>query len=399
MTPMGALRMRHSVLAARDHRPARARRCPAVGRLAVIDPETGRRMEIDTSSSRVRERFAEIEAERRAELAARAAPPARRPRRAVDRRRLAARARAEARDEVRQPRLAAAAVGDPARCSRSSGCAPARPPLRGALHRRLDAGAARRRGAAVAALAADGARAGRDRAARGDAGQAEPRGTACRSARRRSCSSPTTRARWRPTTSSRRVSQAAEKAANTFIDQLPKQAKVGVVAFSDPPDVVAGAVDRPRPRAHRDPRAVRRRRDRDRRRAAGRDQRCSSSSKVHVPSAIVLLSDGATTSGSDPIGRRAGRAQANIAIDTVALGKPGAVIPTPSRQRRRLARPRNAQADRQDLRRPGVHGVRRHPPELDLQEPRHAARHRDPPPQRLAPASRSPAWRCCSARG
>jgi uncharacterized protein (DUF58 family) len=67
LTPMGALRMRHSVLAAEISDP-RELDLPAVGRLAVIDPETGRRMEIDTSSSRVRQRFAEIEAERRAEL-------------------------------------------------------------------------------------------------------------------------------------------------------------------------------------------------------------------------------------------------------------------------------------------------------------------------------------------
>jgi uncharacterized protein (DUF58 family) len=67
VTPMGALRMRHSVLAAEITDP-RELDLPAVGRLAVIDPETGRRLEIDTSSSHVRRRFAEIEAERRAEL-------------------------------------------------------------------------------------------------------------------------------------------------------------------------------------------------------------------------------------------------------------------------------------------------------------------------------------------
>ena len=38
---------------------------PAVGRLAVIDPETGERLEVDTSRPRVRERFAELERERR----------------------------------------------------------------------------------------------------------------------------------------------------------------------------------------------------------------------------------------------------------------------------------------------------------------------------------------------
>jgi uncharacterized protein (DUF58 family) len=41
---------------------------PAVGRLAVVDPESGARVEVDTSRPRVRERFAALEAERRATL-------------------------------------------------------------------------------------------------------------------------------------------------------------------------------------------------------------------------------------------------------------------------------------------------------------------------------------------
>ncbi len=67
ITPMGALRMRHSVMGVEITDP-RELTLPGVGRLAVIDPETGRRLEVDTSSSRVRERFATLEAERRAEL-------------------------------------------------------------------------------------------------------------------------------------------------------------------------------------------------------------------------------------------------------------------------------------------------------------------------------------------
>ena len=42
---------------------------PAVGRLAVVDPETGERLEVDTSRPRVRERFAALERERRAGVA------------------------------------------------------------------------------------------------------------------------------------------------------------------------------------------------------------------------------------------------------------------------------------------------------------------------------------------
>lgn len=65
--PMGALRVHHSVLAAEIVDPREAE-VPAVGRLALIDPETGARIEVDTSSRRVRERFATLERERRETL-------------------------------------------------------------------------------------------------------------------------------------------------------------------------------------------------------------------------------------------------------------------------------------------------------------------------------------------
>jgi len=65
---LGALAARHSVLAVEVGDP-REGELPAVGRLAVIDPETGERVEIDTSRPRVRERFAALERERRAVVA------------------------------------------------------------------------------------------------------------------------------------------------------------------------------------------------------------------------------------------------------------------------------------------------------------------------------------------
>ena len=65
--PMGALRMRHSVIAMEIVDPREAE-VPAVGHLALIDPETGARVEVDTSNRRVRERFAELERQRRQEL-------------------------------------------------------------------------------------------------------------------------------------------------------------------------------------------------------------------------------------------------------------------------------------------------------------------------------------------
>ena len=65
--PMGALRVRHSVVATEIVDPREAE-VPAVGRLAVVDPETGARIEVDTSSRRVRERFAALDRERREHL-------------------------------------------------------------------------------------------------------------------------------------------------------------------------------------------------------------------------------------------------------------------------------------------------------------------------------------------
>jgi uncharacterized protein (DUF58 family) len=62
--PLGSLRIRHSVLAVEVSDPREAE-LPAVGRLALVDPESGAHIEVNTSRRRVRERFAELERERR----------------------------------------------------------------------------------------------------------------------------------------------------------------------------------------------------------------------------------------------------------------------------------------------------------------------------------------------
>jgi uncharacterized protein (DUF58 family) len=66
--PLGALRVHHAVIAIEIGDPREAE-VPAVGRLALIDPETGRRVEVDTSSPQLRARFAALEQERRAAVA------------------------------------------------------------------------------------------------------------------------------------------------------------------------------------------------------------------------------------------------------------------------------------------------------------------------------------------
>ena len=54
---LGSLRTRHSVLAV-EVRDPREGTLPAVGHLALVDPETGERVEVDTSRRGLRERFA-----------------------------------------------------------------------------------------------------------------------------------------------------------------------------------------------------------------------------------------------------------------------------------------------------------------------------------------------------
>jgi uncharacterized protein (DUF58 family) len=66
--PLGSLRVRHSLLAVEIVDPREAE-LPAVGHLSLVDPETGARVEVNTSSRRVRRRFAELEGERRATVA------------------------------------------------------------------------------------------------------------------------------------------------------------------------------------------------------------------------------------------------------------------------------------------------------------------------------------------
>jgi uncharacterized protein (DUF58 family) len=67
--PLGSLRIRHSVVAVEVADPREAE-LPEVGHLMLVDPETGARLEVNTSRRRVREKFAELEGRRRAAVAA-----------------------------------------------------------------------------------------------------------------------------------------------------------------------------------------------------------------------------------------------------------------------------------------------------------------------------------------
>jgi uncharacterized protein (DUF58 family) len=68
MPALGALRARHSVLVV-EPRDRRETEIPAVGHLALVDPETGEHIEVDTSRREVRDAFTQIENDARAEIA------------------------------------------------------------------------------------------------------------------------------------------------------------------------------------------------------------------------------------------------------------------------------------------------------------------------------------------
>ena len=67
--PLAALCARHTVMAVEVYDP-RERELPAVGRMAMVDPETGERIEVDTTDRRLRERFARAVGEERTAVAA-----------------------------------------------------------------------------------------------------------------------------------------------------------------------------------------------------------------------------------------------------------------------------------------------------------------------------------------
>jgi Ca-activated chloride channel family protein len=125
---------------------------------------------------------------------------------------------------------------------------------------------------------------------------------------------------------------AARRAAQRFIDSVPKQVNVGIEAFNQVPQVLAN------PTTDRDALGAALGRLRSSGGTATGEaiqtgvkvlQRAPAQNGKKPPSAIVLLSDGASTKGVDPVAAAQAAAKLKIPVYTVTLGTPGGTITVP----------------------------------------------------------------------
>ena len=125
---------------------------------------------------------------------------------------------------------------------------------------------------------------------------------------------------------------AAQRAANEFLDEVPDGVRVGMVAFSGAPDAVQAPTH--------DREAVRNliaNQEADGATATGEALQAALDALAAErrrgakppPAAIVLLSDGKTTVGRDPVGVASAAEQLKIPIYTIALGTSDAVVAVP----------------------------------------------------------------------
>ena len=198
---------------------------------------------------------------------------------------------------------------------------------------------------------------------------------------------------------------AAKRAAHTFLDQLPHGVRVGVTTFSDVPDGTQAPT--------RDHALVRRMID-----AQIADGGTATGDALQValdtlerepkgtdgrrpPSAIVLLSDGTTTTGRDPVG--VAETARSLRSRSTPSRSARATRPcrTPASARRCCrSRPTRRRCERIAETSGGraFSAAGRPAAVLDLQDARLAARHARRPARGHRRASRSAGSSCCSAR-
>jgi Ca-activated chloride channel family protein len=126
---------------------------------------------------------------------------------------------------------------------------------------------------------------------------------------------------------------AGKRAAHTFLDQLPRGVSVGATTFSDVPDAT-----QPPSRDHALARKLVDEQQADGATATGDALQVAldtlrtapkGAGGKRPPSAIVLLSDGATTVGRDPVAVAHAAGRLKIPIYTIALGTRDATVPNP----------------------------------------------------------------------
>ena len=124
---------------------------------------------------------------------------------------------------------------------------------------------------------------------------------------------------------------AAKDAAHTFLRQLPAGVEVGVVTFADAPDQVLAPT-----RSRNEVGAVIDQQEANGATATGDALqtaldlvRRSGTPGHRPPAAIVLLSDGATTTGVDPVGVAKVARGEHIPIYTISLGTGAGLVPSP----------------------------------------------------------------------
>ncbi|WCB95957.1 hypothetical protein DSM104299_04709 [Baekduia alba] len=124
---------------------------------------------------------------------------------------------------------------------------------------------------------------------------------------------------------------AAEEAAETFLAKLPKATRVGVVAYSDGPDgTLAPTTDHDRVRQTIEAQSAVGATATGEALQVALDTLAPNGRKAARPaSAIVLLSDGKTTTGRDPVEVAKTAKKLGVPVYTVALGTADATIPNP----------------------------------------------------------------------
>jgi Ca-activated chloride channel family protein len=125
---------------------------------------------------------------------------------------------------------------------------------------------------------------------------------------------------------------ATRSAAARFVDRVPDQQRVGLVAFSDSASVLQAPTD-----DHDAVKAAVSSLDAEGATATGDglqlalDQLRGRDGRDQTPAAIVLLSDGKRTAGRDPLPVARAAGAAKIPVYTISLGTPGGTISDPSR--------------------------------------------------------------------